>query len=75
MDSLMAIRALQERHGHSQEVIIQNFRAKPGTPMAGTTEPTVNDIRRTIAVARLILGPEANIQVPPGDTGPGVKLV
>ena len=64
-DSLVAIHKLQERYGHIQEVIIQNFRAKPGTPMAGAPEPTVNDIRRTVAVARLVLGSDVNIQVPP----------
>lgn len=68
VDSLLAIRDLHERYGHIQEVIIQNFRAKPGTPMAGAAEPTVNDMRRIVAVARLILGPEANVQVPPNLT-------
>ncbi|MGH2359448.1 MAG: 7,8-didemethyl-8-hydroxy-5-deazariboflavin synthase CofG [bacterium] len=64
-DALFAIRDLHERHGHIQEVIIQNFRAKPDTPMAHHPEPTVEDILRTVAVARIVLGPGANIQVPP----------
>jgi len=68
VDSLMAIRELHERYGHIQEVIIQNFRAKPGTPMAGAAEPTLSIMRRVVAVARLMLGPEANIQVLPNLT-------
>jgi len=65
VDGLLAIRTLHQRYGHIQEVIIQNFRAKPGTPMASDIEPTAEDILRTAAVARMILGPQANIQVPP----------
>jgi FO synthase len=65
VDSLLAIRELHEQYGHIQEVIIQNFRAKPDTPMAGAREPGAMDIARTVAVARLILGGEMNIQVPP----------
>ncbi len=53
------------RHGHIQEAIIQNFRAKPGTRMAGAAEPSLGDHAWTIAVARLILGPTMNIQAPP----------
>jgi FO synthase len=65
IDSLFAIRALHEKYGHIQEVIIQNFRAKPEIPMAHHPEPTLDDMLRTIAVARLILGPSMNIQAPP----------
>jgi FO synthase len=65
IDSLLAIRAMHEKYGHIQEVIIQNFRAKPDIPMAHHIEPTIDDMLRTIAVARLILGPEMNIQAPP----------
>ena len=65
IDSLLAIRDVHERYGHIQEVIIQNFRAKSDTPMAGAFEPDGFEMARTIAVARLILGPEANIQAPP----------
>lgn len=68
VDTLLAIRDLQERYGHIQEVIIQNFRAKPNTPMQGRHDPTTLDVLRTAAIARLILGPEANIQVPPNLT-------
>lgn len=63
--SLVAIRDVHERHGHIQEVIIQNFRAKPGTPMAGGYEPHALEMARAIATARLVLGPEMNIQAPP----------
>jgi FO synthase len=65
VDSLLAIRELHAEYGHIQEVIIQNFRAKPGTRMAGCAEPESAEIARTIALARLILGGEMNIQVPP----------
>jgi FO synthase len=65
IDSLLAIRAMHEKYGHIQEVIIQNFRAKPDIPMAHHIEPTMDDMLRTIAVARLILGPKMNIQAPP----------
>ena len=65
IDSLLAIRTLDEKYGHIQEVIIQNFRAKPEIPMAAHPEPSLEDMLRTIALARLILGPHMNIQAPP----------
>jgi 7,8-didemethyl-8-hydroxy-5-deazariboflavin synthase CofG subunit len=65
VDSLFAIRTLHEKYGHIQEVIIQNFRAKPEIPMAAHPEPSLDDMLRTIALARLILGPQMNIQAPP----------
>jgi FO synthase len=65
VDSLMAIRDLHAEYGHIQEVIIQNFRAKPDTRMAGHEEPEAVDIARTVAVARLMLGGDMNIQTPP----------
>jgi 7,8-didemethyl-8-hydroxy-5-deazariboflavin synthase CofG subunit len=65
IDSLFAIRTLQEKYGHIQEVIIQNFRAKPEIPMSAHPEPSLDDMLRTIALARLILGPQMNIQAPP----------
>jgi 7,8-didemethyl-8-hydroxy-5-deazariboflavin synthase CofG subunit len=65
VDSLFAIRALHEKYGHIQEVIVQNFRAKAGIPMAQQPEPSMEDMLRTIAVARLILGPHMNVQAPP----------
>lgn len=68
VDSLYAIKELSERHGHIQEVIIQNFKAKLGTAMERSREPTVEEMVKTIALARLILGEEANIQAPPNLT-------
>jgi FO synthase len=65
IDSLLAIRTLHEKYGHIQEVIIQNFRAKPEIPMAQHPEPSLEDMLRTIAIARLILGPQMNVQAPP----------
>jgi 7,8-didemethyl-8-hydroxy-5-deazariboflavin synthase CofG subunit len=64
VDSLFAIRELHERYGHIQEVIIQNFRAKPEISMRDHPEPSMLDHARTIAVARLVLG-DMNIQAPP----------
>jgi FO synthase len=65
VDALFAIKELHERYGHIQEVIVQNFRVKEDIPMRHWTEPSVLDMVRTIATARLILGPEMNIQAPP----------
>lgn len=64
VDSLFAIRELNDRFGHIQEVIIQNFRAKPDIPMCHHAEPKLADLARTIAVARLIFG-GINVQAPP----------
>ena len=71
VDSLLAIRELHERHGHIQEVIIQNFRAKATIPMRGWPEPGALDLLRTVAVARLLLGPSMNIQAPPNLSAEG----
>ena len=65
VEALCAIRDLHERYGHIQEVIVQNFRRKPGIPMRDHPEPAMDDLLRTAAVARLLLGPDMNIQVPP----------
>ena len=65
IDSLFAIRGLHEKYGHIQEVIVQNFRAKPEIPMAQHPEPSMEDLLRTLAIARLILGPRMNLQAPP----------
>ena len=65
IESLLAIRELHVRYGHIQEIIIQNFRAKPGTRMAAAPEPDLDELRWTIAAARLIFGAEMNIQAPP----------
>jgi FO synthase len=68
VDALAAIRDLHERYGHVQEVIIQNFRAKGRIPMRTHPEPSLDELLRTIAVARLLLGPDMNIQAPPNLT-------
>ncbi len=69
VDTLLAVRGLQEKYGHIQEVIVQNFRAKHGTPMAHWPEPEHNDLLRTLAVARLMM-PRMNIQAPPNLSDP-----
>jgi FO synthase len=65
IEALLAIRGLHARYEHIQEVIVQNFRAKPGTRMAAASEPTLEDHLWTIAVARIVFGPGMNIQAPP----------
>jgi len=67
VDALLAIQRLHQQYGHIQEVIIQNFRAKPDIPMANAPEPDTDDLLRTIAVARLLLR-DMNIQAPPNLT-------
>ena len=71
IESLLAIRDVHERYGNIQEVIIQNFRAKPGTLMASAPEPDLQELLWTIAAARLVFGAEMNIQAPP-NLSPGV---
>jgi FO synthase len=65
IEALLAIRERGERHGHVQEVIVQNFRAKPDTRMADAPEPPLDELLWTCAAARLLLGPAWNIQSPP----------
>jgi FO synthase len=65
LDALLAIRDLHRTHGHIQEVIIQNFRAKAGTRMAHAREPDEAELLWTIAAARLILDEEISVQAPP----------
>lgn len=74
IDSLFAIRELHRRYGHIQEVIIQNFRPKPEIPMRDHPEPSLEEMLKTIALARLILGGEMNIQAPPNLTPEGYEL-
>ena len=69
VDSLIAIRDLHQKYGHIQEVIVQNFRAKSGTPMAMWPEPGRDEMLRTVAVARLLM-PDMNIQAPPNLSDP-----
>jgi FO synthase len=65
VDSLFAIRDLHDQHGHIQEIIVQNFVPKPGTKMQGTSAPGFDEMRWTLSMARLIFGPQMNIQAPP----------
>src|SRR3984957_19939752 len=65
IESLLALRTLHDGHGHLQELIIQNFKAKPGTKMAGASEPAMEEQLWTVAVARLLFGPSMSIQAPP----------
>lgn len=69
VDTLLAIRELHRRYGHIQEVIVQNFRVKPGIPMHNWPEPARGDMLRTVAVARLLM-PDVNIQAPPNLSSP-----
>jgi FO synthase len=65
LEALRAIRELAAADGHVQEVIVQNFRAKPGTRMADAPEPPLEELLWTIAAARIVLGPRAHVQAPP----------
>lgn len=65
LDALFALKALHDCYGHIQEIIVQNFRAKADTKMRDAAEPSLDDLVWTVAAARLIFGPEMNIQCPP----------
>jgi FO synthase len=71
IEALLAIKKLHEDHGHIQEVIIQNFRAKPGTRMANVADAPQEELLWTVAAARLLLGAEMNIQAPPNLSADG----
>ncbi|WP_372758202.1 5-amino-6-(D-ribitylamino)uracil--L-tyrosine 4-hydroxyphenyl transferase CofH [Litorivivens sp.] len=71
IESLLALRDVHEQHGHLQEIIVQNFRAKPDTKMAQAPEPDLQELLWTIAVCRLIFGSNMSIQAPP-NLSPGV---
>lgn len=71
IESLLAIRDVHDEYGHIQEIIVQNFRAKPDTKMSSAPEPNLNELLWTIAVARLVFGPQMHIQAPP-NLSPGV---
>ena len=73
--SLIALRDLHAEYGHLQEVIIQNFRAKPDTKMSHAAEPDLDDLRWTIAAARIIFGAGMNIQAPPNLTPDAYPLL
>ena len=70
VETIRAIGEIHREYGHIQEVIVQNFRAKPEIPMAASEEPDESDLAATVAVTRLMLGPEMNIQVPPNLSSP-----
>ncbi|MBB4909136.1 FO synthase [Actinophytocola algeriensis] len=65
VDTLFAIRKVARQYGGIQEVIVQNFRAKPDTAMRGTPDVEADELAATVAVARLVLGPKMRIQAPP----------
>jgi len=65
VDTLLAIRALADRYGHIQETIVQPFHAKPGTPMRDVPPLSDVEVAGWVALARLVLGPEMNVQAPP----------
>ena len=71
IEALLALRDLHEEFGHIQEIIVQNFRAKPDTKMHDWPEPDLDDLLWTLAVSRVIFGAEMNIQAPP-NLSPGV---
>ncbi|MDN5916398.1 MAG: bifunctional FO biosynthesis protein CofGH [Pseudonocardia sp.] len=68
-ESIFAIRSASRAHGHVQEVIVQNFRAKPDTAMANDPDADLDDLAATIAVTRLVLGPKMRVQAPPNLVG------
>ncbi len=68
-ESLHAIRRSARQYGHIQEVIVQNFRAKPDTAMRSTPDADLHDLAATVAVARLLLGPGVSVQAPPNLAG------
>jgi FO synthase len=74
-ESLFAIRRVAREYGGIQEVIVQNFRAKPDTKMRGVPDAELADLAATIAVARLVLGPAARIQAPPNLIGDQYGLI
>ncbi len=69
-ESLLAIRDVHRRYRHVQEVIVQNFRAKPGTAMADAPEPGAEEFLATVAAARVVLGPRMHVQAPPNLSEP-----
>src|SRR5262249_35168543 len=65
IEALLALRELNDAYGHLQEIIIQNFRPKPGTRMVDAAAPSLDELLWTIAIARLLFAPSMNIQAPP----------
>ncbi len=75
IEALLEIRRVHDVHGHIQEVIIQNFRAKPDTKMRDFPEPDLQDLAWTVAVARLVLGGAMSIQAPPNLSPGGLAML
>jgi FO synthase len=75
--SVFAIRELHRRYGHIQEVIVQNFRAKARTAMAGSPEPDDEEFLAAVAATRVVMGPHVSIQAPPNlsDTEQRLRLL
>jgi FO synthase len=74
-DAIFAIRKVSREYGGIQEVIVQNFRAKPGTKMRDAPDAELADLAATIAVTRLVLGPGARVQAPPNLVGGQYQLI
>lgn len=75
VDSLLVLRDLHLRYGHLQEIIVQNFRAKPSTVMEASEEPDADDLREAIALARLIMPMDVSVQAPPNLAPGGVEML
>jgi FO synthase len=75
VESLLAIRALHRAHGHVQEVIVQNFRAVPGVPMAHAPEPDDHEVTFAVAMARLVLDADVSLQAPPNLNPAGAEAL
>ena len=69
VESIFAMRSVARRHGGIQEIIVQNFRAKPDTAMMHRADAEIDEMAATIAVTRLVMGPKAHIQAPPNLIG------
>jgi len=74
-DSIFALRRVAREYNGIQEVIVQNFRAKPDTKMRDTPDAELEDLAATIAVTRLVLGPKARVQAPPNLVGDQHQLI
>ncbi|MGI5125785.1 bifunctional FO biosynthesis protein CofGH [Pseudonocardia sp. CA-107938] len=74
-ESIFAMRSASRAHGHIQEIIVQNFRAKPDTAMANDPDADLDDLAATIAVTRLVMGPKMRVQAPPNLVGDEYALM
>lgn len=75
VDTLLTIRSLSDRYGHIQETIVQPFHPKPGTPMRDVRTPANDEVAGWVALARLVLGPHANVQAPPNLAPDALELL